>query len=419
VNESQFYHYSSARISPKLGANWWYPFICSPESTVMDNFSFHNPTRILFGRNQIAALAQEIAPDARVLITYGAGSVQRNGVLDQVRQALGGREVWTFGGIEPNPAYETLIEAVALAQRHQIDFLLAVGGGSVIDGTKFIAAAIGYGGDGWQMVKNGGADLHSAVPMGCVLTLPATGSEMNPSAVISRRDSQEKLEFESPLVLPKFSVLDPSVCLSLPARQTANGVVDAFVHVAEQYLTYPVDARVQDRFAEGLMLTLIEQGPLALSEPDNLAVRANIMWAATMALNGLIGAGVPQDWATHRIGHEITALYGLDHAQTLAAVMPSLLRTLASSKREKLLQFATRVWGISSGSEDQRIEGGITAMVTFFESMGVACSLSAYGLDASVVPAVVQRLEAHGMTAMGEHRQLDLVSCRRILEQAL
>lgn len=385
----------------------------------MDNFVFHNPTRILFGSQQIAALSQEIPPDARVMITYGGGSVKRNGVLDQVLQALSGREVWSFGGIEPNPAYETLIEAVALARQHKIDFLLAVGGGSVIDGTKFIAAAIGYSGDLWQMVTSRGAELHQAVPMGCVLTLPATGSEMNGSAVISRRSSKEKLEFETELVLPKFSVLDPQVCLSLPAKQTGNGVVDAFVHVAEQYLTYPVDARVQDRFAEGLMLTLVEEGPRALAEPENLAVRANIMWAATMALNGLIGAGVPQDWASHRIGHEMTALYGLDHAQTLSVVMPALLRELQASKREKLLQFAERVWGIRSGTEAERIAAGIAAMQAFFEQMGVPSRLTDYGLDASAIPAVIERLDAHGMQLMGEHHTLSLDGVRRILQQAV
>ena len=291
----------------------------------MNNFEFHNPTRILFGAKQIAAISREIPAEARILVTYGGGSVTKNGVLSQVRQALAGRAFWEFGGIEPNPTYETLSEALVLARQHNIDFLLALGGGSVIDGTKFIAAALRFPGEAWDFVQQHGAGIQDAVALGCVLTLPATGSEMNCGAVISRKSSGEKLAFKTPHVQPRFSVLDPTVCYSLPTKQTANGVVDAFVHIAEQYLTYPVDAKVQDRFAEGLLLTLIEEGPKLLLEPENYAVRANVMWSATMALNGLIGSGVPQDWSTHMLGHELTAMHGLDHGQTLAIVLPAML----------------------------------------------------------------------------------------------
>ena len=290
----------------------------------MQNFTFHNPTRIVFGEHQISQLTKLVPADARILFTYGGGSIKKNGVYDQVVEALKDRPLFEFGGIEPNPRYETLMRAAATVKENHLDFLLAVGGGSVIDGTKFIAAAVEFDGEPWDILAKH-APVTSALPLGCVLTLPATGTESNGNSVITRASTQEKLSFGSPLVYPQFAVLDPTTTYSLPPRQMANGVVDAFVHIMEQYLTFPVDAKVQDRFAEGLLLTLIEEGPRSLKEPTNYTVRANVMWAATMALNGLIGVGVPQDWATHMIGHEITALHGLDHAQTLAIVLPAVM----------------------------------------------------------------------------------------------
>lgn len=386
----------------------------------MQNFILHTPTKILFGQDQIAGLAQQIPADARILITYGGGSVKKNGVLDQAYAALAGRNVLEFSGIEPNPTYETLMKAVEVVRAENIDFLLAVGGGSVVDGTKFIAAAARYtaDNDAWHILKTVGSEIKDAVPMGCVLTLPATGSESNSGAVITRKSSGDKQHFFSPHVQPLFAVLDPVVTYSLPPRQIANGVVDAFVHTIEQYLTYPVDAKVQDRFAEGLLLTLLEDGPRALAEPENYAVRANVMWSATMALNGLIGAGVPQDWATHMLGHELTAMHGLDHAQTLAIVLPALLIEKKAQKREKLLQYADRVWGLRDGSEDNRIDGAIAATRAFFEKMGVPTRMSDYQLDGSSIPALLDKLHQHGMTALGEHQDITLEVSQRIYEAA-
>lgn len=383
----------------------------------MQNFIFHNPTRILFGAGQIAAIANEIPADARVMITYGGGSVVKHGTLDEVKTALSGRDPILFGGIEPNPTYETLMQAVELARRESVDFLLAVGGGSVIDGTKFIAAAIPFAGEPWDILAKQ-APIASAVPFGTVLTLPATGSEMNSFSVVSRTSSHDKLPFASPLVFPRFSVLDPTKTLTLPPRQVANGVVDAFVHTIEQYLTYPVDAKVQDRFAEGLLLTLIEEGPKALSEPENVQVRANLMWTATLALNGLIGVGVPQDWATHMIGHEITALHGLDHAQTLAVVLPAMLQARRQDKRAKLLQYAERVWGLSEGDEETRIDTAIARTRDFFESLQVPTRLSGYGIGREAVAPLLAQLERHGMTALGERQDVDLERSRQVLELA-
>ena len=291
----------------------------------MLNFDFYNPTHISFGQGAIAQLDSFVPTAAKVMVLYGGQSAQRTGTLDEVKAALGERQVILFGGVEANPTYEKLMEAVLVAREQQIDFLLAVGGGSVIDGAKFVAAAVPYTDEPWNILLSGGRDIQAALPIGTVLTLAATGSEMNNGSVITRQSLQSKLPFHSNLVFPKFSILDPAKSFTLPERQVANGIVDAFVHVMEQYLTYPVNAPVQDRFAEGLLLTLVEQGPLALSQPDDYDVRANLMWVATMALNGLIGAGVPQDWSTHLIGHELTALYGLDHAQTLAIILPSMI----------------------------------------------------------------------------------------------
>ncbi|WJY15486.1 alcohol dehydrogenase [Pectobacteriaceae bacterium CE90] len=386
----------------------------------MQNFTLHTPTKILFGEGQISGLANEIPADARILITYGGGSIKHNGVLDQVHTALHGRNVLEFSGIEPNPTYETLMKAVELVKKEKIDFLLAVGGGSVADGTKFIAAAVNYTAaeDPWHILQTRGAQIKSAIPLGVVLTLPATGSESNSGGVITRKSSGDKQAFMNPLVCPRFAILDPVTTYTLPERQIANGVVDAFVHTVEQYLTYPVDAKVQDRFAEGLLLTLIEEGPRALKDPKNYAIRANVMWSATMALNGLIGAGVPQDWSTHMLGHEITAMHGLDHAQTLAIVLPAMLNERKAQKRQKLLQYAERVWNLRDGSEEQRIDSAIAATRNFFEKMGVPTHLSDYQLDGSSIPALVAKLKEHNMIALGEHHDITLSDSQHVYEAA-
>ena len=384
----------------------------------MQNFTFHNPTKIMFGEGQIAALDAEVPRQARVLITSGGGSIKSNGVLAQVQAALGDRVSFVFSGIEPNPTYETLMQAVAVAREKDIDFLLAVGGGSVIDGTKFIAAALKFDGEPWDILAKQAA-VHDAMPFGSVLTLPATGSEMNNGSVITYREKGDKLFFTSAATYPRFSVLDPTTTYSLPPRQIANGVVDAFVHIVEQYLTYPVDAKVQDRFAEGLLITLTEVGPQALAEPHNYSVRANLMWTATLALNGLIGAGVPQDWATHMLGHEITALHGLDHAQTLAIVLPAMLTVRREQKRGKLLQYAERVWNITEGSEDERITAAIDATRAFFEQMTIGTRLRDYQIDNSSLGQLMAKLEEHGMTALGEHGDVTPEVSREVYQLAV
>jgi NADP-dependent alcohol dehydrogenase len=383
------------------------------------NFDFYNPTQVLFGKGQIASLPRLIPAGARVLVLYGGGSIKQNGVFDQVMAALDGYTVTEFAGIEPNPSYETLLRAIDQVRAEKIDFLLAVGGGSVIDGTKFVAAAALLDEEPWSIFDKRAANVLKALPLGAVLTLPATGSEMNSGGVVTRKSTQEKRSFMSRLTFPRFSILDPATTFSLPVRQIGNGAVDAFAHVMEQYLTYPVNSPVQDRFAEGLLLTLIEEGPKALAQPDNYDVRANVMWCATLALNGIIGAGVPQDWATHMVGHELTALYNLDHAQTLAVILPSMLRVRKQAKRAKLLQYAARVWNLTGGDEDSRIEAAIANTEEFFEEMGVKTRLADYGLRASHIDEVIAALEAHRMTKLGEQRDVTIDVSRKVLEMSL
>lgn len=385
----------------------------------MQDFSFYNPTRIEFGAGKIANLDQLVPAKARVLVLFGGESARSTGTLDEVTAALGEREVQLFGGIEPNPSFETLMKAVTVVRENNIEFLLAVGGGSVIDGTKFVAAAALYEGDAWDILLQGGQNITRALPFGSVLTLPATGSEMNKGSVITRKSLAAKLPFMSEHVYPVFSILDPVKTYTLPTRQIANGVVDAFMHVMEQYLTYPANAPVQDRFAEGLLQTLIEIGPKALAEPEDYQTRASLMWTATLALNGLIGAGVPQDWATHMLGHELTALHGLDHAQTLAIILPEMLRQRKATKLGKLVQYAERVWHIRDGSDDEKAEAAIEHTRNFFESVGVKTRLSDYELDAEHIDAIINSLEAHGMVALGEHGDVTPEHCRQILLASL
>ncbi|RVT42783.1 iron-containing alcohol dehydrogenase [Rheinheimera sediminis] len=384
----------------------------------MFNFSYQNPTRIVFGDGQISQLGKLIPAGSKVLLTYGGGSIKQNGVYQQVIDALKGHSYVEFSGIEPNPSYETLSKAVALVKAEKIDFILAVGGGSVVDGSKYIAAAALLEQDGWAILENK-VRIKAALPLGCVLTLPATGTESNANAVITRQSTQQKLAFSHPSVYPLFAVLDPKVTYSLPAKQISNGVVDAFVHVMEQYLTYPVNAAVQDRFAESLLQVLIEEGPKALNEPENYDIRANVMWAATMALNGLIGVGVPQDWATHGLGHQLTALYGLDHAQTLAIVLPALMQQQRATKREKLLQYASRVWGLQQQDPERQIDEVISHTRAFFEQMGVPTRLTAYGLPASSVDELMTKVMDQGMDKLGEHGDIDYSASRAIFTAAV
>jgi NADP-dependent alcohol dehydrogenase len=382
------------------------------------NFNFLNPTRILFGRGQIESIADEVPADARILLVAGGGSIRNNGVLEQVTRALAGRTVHEFWGVSPNPDITALVPALSIVREESIDFVLAVGGGSVIDGAKLIAAAARTEVEPWSILAKG-ARVTGALPLGVVLTLPATGSESNGAAAISNKETGQKLVFVSQLCFPRFAVLDPETTFSLPPRQVSNGVADSFVHVLEQYLTYPAGGALSDRLAEALLLTLKECGPLALSDPQNYEVRANLMWGASLSLNGLIGQGVPQDWTTHHIGHELTALYGLDHARSLAVVLPAVLEARRQQKAEKLLQFGARVFGIRGSDEAEAIDTTIAQTAAFFESLNIPTRLSAYGIGEDAIPQVVAKLKANRRLRMGERLDITPDAAGKILSLAL
>ncbi|HHF3091391.1 TPA: iron-containing alcohol dehydrogenase [Vibrio diabolicus] len=380
------------------------------------NFSYVNPTKIFFGQKQIAAIKEAIPSDQKVLVVYGGGSIKKNGVYDQVSEALEGHEWLEFSGVEPNPTKETLDKAVAMVKEHGVDFILAVGGGSVIDGSKYVAAASKYDGDGWDIMI-GKHQVTEATPLAAILTLPATGSESNMGAVITKKETQDKLPFMSPAVQPKFAVLNPDVMKTLPERQLINGIVDAWVHVCEQYLTLPTGAMVQDGYAETLLKTLKTLGE-QFAERDDDMWRANLMWSANQALNGLIGSGVPQDWATHMIGHELTALWGVDHARSLAIVQPSLLRNQMQFKRPKLEQMGRNVFGLEAG--DDLAERTIEAIEAFYHQLDVATKLENYGESREqAIDAIIEQLNKHGMTVLGENQAITLERSREILELAV
>ena len=373
----------------------------------MMNFEFKNPTKIIFGKGEIEKITTEIPADSKILLLYGGGSIKKNGIYEQVKTALKGFEVEEFGGIPANPEYAVLKKALTVIKEKQITFLLAVGGGSVIDGTKFLSSASEYkGNNAWDILDKSIPTL-KGMPFGTVLTLPATGSEMNSGAVITRAETKQKLTMGGPGLFPVFSILDPSVVKSIPQRQIANGLADAFTHVLEQYMTYPAGGLLQDRLAESILETLIEVAPFILKDPTDYNAASNFMWSCTMALNGLIQKGVPSDWAIHIMGHELTALFGIDHARTLAILTGSHYSYNFETKKEKLAQYTTRVWGVTEGTIDEKAKEGIEKTIAFFQSLGIKTKLSDYTeVYEGTAAEVAKRLEERGMTALGEHGTL-------------
>ena len=387
----------------------------------MNNFELYNPVNYVFGKDQTQKLATLVPKNAKVLIAYGGGSIFKNGVYDQVKAALQGFEIVEFGGIEPNPRFETLMKAVQIIREQQITFILAVGGGSVIDGVKFISGAVNYEGDAIEILKKRilFTDISKVIPFGTVLTLPATGSEMNSGAVVTIEATQEKLTLGGSALFPKFSIVDPNVIVSLPKRQLQNGVVDAFTHVMEQYLTYKHDAMLQDRLSESILQTLIEVGPNVVENPSDYKLASNFVWSATMALNGLIQKGVPSDWATHMIGHELTALYEIDHARTLAIIGPNLYKVMFETKKEKLAQYGQRVWNITGNSTEEIAHKAIEKTVEFYHTMGMKTKLSENtGNYKETANFIVNRFEERGWQALGEKQNITLEKVREIVEMS-
>ncbi|NQZ93311.1 MAG: iron-containing alcohol dehydrogenase [Moritella sp.] len=379
-------------------------------------FSYVNPTQIHFGQGQIETIATSIPKDKKVLVIYGGGSIKKNGVYDQVSDALK-EHTWTeFPGVEANPTVETLDKAVVIAKEQAIDYILAVGGGSVIDGAKYVAAAAKYDGDGWDILI-GKHQVTDAIPLGAILTLPATGSESNSGSVITQKSTQTKLPFMAAAVQPKFAVLDPDSMKTLPERQLVNGIVDAWVHVCEQYLTQPTGAMVQDGYAEALLKNLLKLAE-QYGERDNNEWRSNLMWTANQALNGLIGSGVTHDWATHMIGHELTALYNVDHARSLSIIQPSLLRNQIATKRAKLEQLGSNVFGLAASPD--LAERTIVEIENFYRSVQLPTELTEHGDDkAAAIDTIIKQLETHGMVALGENQAITLEVSRQILEDAV
>lgn len=385
----------------------------------MNNFEFKNPTKIIFGKDTIKQVENEIPKDAKVLLLYGGGSIKKNGIYEQVKKGLTKVTTIEFGGIPANPEYAVLLDALKVIKEEKITFLLAVGGGSVIDGTKFLSSAALYEGENpWDILSNN-IRTEKGMPFGTILTLPATGSEMNSGAVITRKETQEKLAMGGPGLFPLFSILDPQVITSIPQRQLANGLTDAFTHVLEQYMTYPIGALLQDRFSESILQTLIEVAPKVLKDPTDYPAASNFMWSCTMALNGLIQKGVPTDWAIHAIGHELTALYGIDHARTLAIIAPSHYRFNLETKKEKLAQYGERVWNITEGTLEEKAKAAIEKTEAFFNELGIETKLSEYTKDfEGTAETIAQRFTERGWTALGEHKLLSPDKVSEIVKMA-
>ena len=386
----------------------------------MLNFEFYNPTNYIFGKNQIEKLSKLIPENAKILLCYGGGSIKKNGIYDQVIKNLNGHEIIEFAGIEPNPHFETLMKAVEIVRKEKITFLLAVGGGSVIDGVKFISGATNYVGDPVEILKKRVlfTDLSAVIPFGTVLTIPATGSEMNSGSVVTIAATQEKLVLGGSALFPKFSICDPTVIQSLPKRQLQNGIIDAYTHVLEQYLTYPHDAILQDRIAESILQTLVEIGPCVVENPTDYKLASNFMWCATMALNGLIQKGVPSDWATHMIGHELTALYNIDHARTLAIIAPNLYTVMFETKKQKLAQYGKRIFNLT-GSEDEIAKEAINKTTEFFHLMGMQTKLSENTDDyQKSATFIADRFTERGWKALGEKQNITPEKVREIVEMS-
>jgi alcohol dehydrogenase YqhD (iron-dependent ADH family) len=386
----------------------------------MLNFELYNPTQLVFGKGQIEKLSTLVPFGSKILLAYGSGSIFKNGIYEQVTTALSGFEIIEFGGIEANPRFETLMKAVAIIREQKIDFILAVGGGSVIDGVKFMSAASLFEGNAIDILQKRiiFKDVSKVVPFGTVLTLPATGSEMNSGSVVTIEATQEKLDFGGSALFPKFSICDPTVIASLPKRQLQNGVVDAYTHVLEQYLTYPHDGYLQDRIAESILQTLIQVGPEVVENPTDYALASNFMWSCTMALNGLIQKGVPSDWATHMIGHELTALYGIDHARSLAIIGPNLYRVMFETKKGKLAQYGKRIFNLT-GSDDEIAKEAINKTVEFFHTMGMQTKLSECTKDfAKTADFIVKRFDERGWKALGEKQNITLEKVKSIVEMS-
>ncbi len=355
----------------------------------MENFQFFVGTNILFGKGQLEKLPAVLGQFGKnVLLTYGGGSIKRMGLYDKIKGLLAGFEVFDLGGIDPNPRVESVAAGAKICREKNIDVILAVGGGSTIDCSKAIAAAAYYDGDAWEMItrasnpRTGASAITKAVPLCTVLTLAATGSEMNSGGVISNLRTKEKIGFFSPLVLPKVSILDPENTYTVPPNQTAAGAADIISHVLEVYFNR-AQTPIPDRISEGLLKTVIQYAPIALKEPENYEARANLMWASTLGLNGLCAAGRPgQAWTIHPIEHELSAYYDITHGVGLALLTPRWMRyVLSDATVSKFAEYGANVWGIDGGLDSFEVANQAIDMTEeFFASLGIPMTLTELGI---------------------------------------
>jgi len=366
----------------------------------MDNFKFHTSTEILFGKNQIEQLPEVIGRYGKnVLLSYGVGSIKKSGLYEQVKTLLKDFNVVDLANIEPNPHLSSVERGAALCRKHQIDVILAVGGGSVIDCSKVVAAAALFEGKAWDLVLDRNL-ITKALPIVTILTLAGTGSEMNKSAVITNTETQMKTGTSNWPMMPQTSIIDPTYLFTLPAIQTAAGSADIFSHVLENYFKITPDAYVQDKIAEGLMQTVIKYAPIALKTPDDYSARANLAWAGSLALNGLTASGKSGTWSVHPIEHELSAYYDLTHGIGLAILTPAWMRYILSETTvDKFVDYAVNVWRLPDTDDKFKVaHSGIDATEAFFKSLGIPSTLSAVGIDDAKFELMAQRAVKLGST---------------------
>lgn len=390
----------------------------------MNNFQFHSPTEFVFGRDtekQTGALVRKYG-GRKVLVVYGGGSVVRSGLLDTVRQSLEGAGVESveMGGVQPNPTDPKVYEGIELGQKAGADMLLAVGGGSVIDTAKAIAAGMCYDGDFWDFYA-GKAIIEKALPVGVVLTIPAAGSEGSGNSVITKLDGLKKISLRTPEALrPKFAVMNPTLTFTLPAWQTACGITDMMAHIMERYFNNTEGTTVTDRISEGVLRAIIEEAPKVMKKPDDYEARANIMWAGTVAHNGLCGVGCTEDWVSHFMEHEISAIHDVSHGAGLAVVFPAWLTYMASHNVHKVKQYALRVWGVADEGDDLTVAlEGIARLKAFLHSIGMPVTFGELGIEAPDIDLFVRKLHENKGAIIGGYAKLDAAATKQIYQLAL
>lgn len=385
----------------------------------MNNFVFYSPTEFVFGRDTEKQVGELVARygATRVMIVYGGGSAVQSGLIGRVTDALDSKHIFyvQLNGVQPNPLDTKVYEGIELARKKNIDFLLAVGGGSVIDTAKTIALGVDYQGDFWDFYT-GKKKAEKALPVGTILTIAAAGSEGSGNSVITKKEGSVKLSLKTMYVLrPKFSIMNPELTYTLPAYQTAAGIVDMMTHIYERYFTNTTECEVTDRFCEGLLKAIIKEAPIVMKYPRNYEARANLMWAGTTAHNGICGVGREEDWSSHQMEHELSALYGVTHGAGLAVIAPARLEYLIDFKSEKLAQFARRVWRVrpSTDLRAMAIEG-IRNMREFYKSMGMPLTMKDMGIEHPDINMLVNNLHQHMGEEIGVFKILNRQDTKKI-----